>query len=180
MNKIPWFVEHKKILRGAILLLFITTMFGPWIYDQINVPAQYTCSKPHVRLYGDFCGLPLSGFEFFKLFVVGGFFYMLFTLTTGAFVNNPRELLIGLYVLPLIPFVTSLILLWKKETRRLLTINLIAWILALIPTLLMFTLMAVQRSGYIFRLWGLWLYIFLAVSAIIFEITLLKRKADRA
>lgn len=170
MNNVPWFVEYKKFLRGVILLLFITTMFGPWIYDQINVPAQYTCSPPNVRLYGDFCGLPLSGFEFFKLFI-GGFFYMLFTF---AFVNYPRELLIGLYILPLIPIITSLILLWKEETRRLRTINLITWILALIPTLLMFLPLAVQRSGYIFRLWGLWLYILLAVSAIIFEFTVIK------
>jgi len=179
MNDLPWFVENKKILRLAVLALLFIAMLGPWMFDLINVPAEYTCSLPNVRLYGDFCGLPLSGFEFFKLFI-GGFFYMLFTLTTGTFVNYPRELLIGLYVLPLIPFITSLILLWKKETRHLLTINLIAWILALVPTLLMFLLLAVQRSGYIFRLWGLWLYILLAVSAIIFEITLLKRKADRS
>ena len=59
MNNIPWFVTHKKILRGAILLLFIVAMFGPWIYNLINVPAEYTCSHPNVRLYGDFCGVPL-------------------------------------------------------------------------------------------------------------------------
>jgi hypothetical protein len=144
-------------------------MLGPWMFDLINVPAEFTCSKPNVRLYGDFCGLPLSGFEFFKLFI-GGFFYMLFTLTTGSFLNYPRELLVGRYVLSLIPVITSLLLLWKKETRLLPTINLIAWILALIPPLLMFMLLAVQRSGYIFRLWGLWLYILVAISTVAFEI----------
>jgi hypothetical protein len=144
-------------------------MLGPWMFDLINVPAEFTCSKPNVRLYGDFCGLPLSGFLFFKLFI-GGFFYMLFTLTTGSFLNYPRELLVGLFVLSLIPFITSLLLLWKKETHLLPTINLVAWILALIPPLLMFMLLAVQRSGYIFRLWGLWLYILVAISTVAFEI----------
>ena len=155
----------------AILILFVISMLGPWMFDLINVPAEFTCSKPNVRLYGDFCGLPLSGFEFFKLFI-GGFFNMLSTLTTGSFVNYPQELFVGLFVLSLIPFVTSLLLLWKKEPRRLLTINLIAWILALIPTLFMFILMAVQRSGYIFRLWGLWLYILTALGAVILEISI--------
>jgi hypothetical protein len=153
----------------AILILLVISMLGPWMFDLINVPAEFTCSKPNVRLYGDFCGLPLSGFEFFKLFI-GGFFYMLFTLTTGSFLNYPRELLVGRYVLSLIPVITSLLLLWKKETRLLPTINLIAWILALIPPLLMFVLLAVQRSGYIFRLWGLWLYILVAISTVAFEI----------
>jgi hypothetical protein len=162
MNDIPWFVEYKKILRLAALTLLVIAMLGPWMFDVINVPAEYTCSLPNVRLYGDFCGLPLSGFEFFKLFI-GGFFYMLFTF---AFVNYPRELLIGLYILPLIPFVTSLILLWKEETGRLRTINLIAWILALIPTL---TLFVFEINRQAIRLWGLWLYLLSALSAIILE-----------
>ncbi|HSM70515.1 MAG TPA: hypothetical protein VK851_03145 [Anaerolineales bacterium] len=166
--------KQKKIVRMATLILLVISMLGPWMFDLINVPAEFTCDKPFVRLYGDFCGLPLSGFEFLKFFI-GGYFYMLFTLTTGSFVNDPRELLIGSLLLILIPFFTTLFLLWKKETRRLLTINLIAWILALLPTLLMFVLLAVQRSGYTFRLWGLWLYVLVAIGAIVIESFVMKR-----
>ena len=170
--------KYKKIARMTLLILLVISMLGPWMFDLINVPAEFTCSEPNVRLYGDFCGLPLSGFEFFKLFV-GGFFYMLFTLTTGSFVNDPRELLVGLFILSLIPFITSLLLLWKKETRRLSTINLIAWILALFPPLVMFVLLAVQRSGYIFRLWGLWLYILVAIGAVVIESLMMKDRPDK-
>ncbi|MDX1377434.1 MAG: hypothetical protein R3307_01195 [Anaerolineales bacterium] len=166
-------VKYKKITRIAILMLLAISMPGPWMFDLINVPAEFTCSEPHVRLYGDFCGLPLSGFEFFKLFV-GGFFYMLFTLTTGSFLNDPRELLVGLPILSLIPFITSLLLIWKREPRRLSTINLVAWILALIPTLFMFVFMVVQRNGYVLRLWGLWLYVSVAISAVVIESFMMK------
>jgi hypothetical protein len=54
--------KHRKITRVAILILFITSMLGPWMFDLINVPAEYACSKPNVRLYGDFCGMPVPGF----------------------------------------------------------------------------------------------------------------------
>jgi hypothetical protein len=164
--------EHKRVVRIIILAVFIVTMFGPWIFDRIMVPAEYKCSLPNIRLNDDFCGMPLSGFRFFELFV-GGIFYMLLDLTKGAFINHPRELLIGLSILPLIPFFISLFLVWRKETRRTQTINLIAWILAFLPALTMFI---AQLNDQITRLWGLWLYILLAVSAIIFESILLKRQ----
>ena len=73
MNDSPWFVNYKNILRGAILLLLIISLLGPWTFDQINVPAQYPCTPPIVRLYGDFCGVPLSGIQVFGLYI-GGFF----------------------------------------------------------------------------------------------------------
>jgi hypothetical protein len=168
--------KYKKIARMALLILLVISMLGPWMFDLINVPAQFTCDKPFVRLYGDFCGLPLSGFQYVGL-SVGGFFQMLIFLMNGGFIDQPRELLfVGSLLLILLPFFTTLLSLWKKETRLLPTINLIAWILALLPSLLMFVLLAVQRSEYIFRLWGLWLYILVAISAVIIESFVMKNR----
>ena len=42
-----------------MLALLVGAMLGPWIFDLINVPAQYPCD---FRLVGDFCGVLLSGF----------------------------------------------------------------------------------------------------------------------
>jgi len=134
-----WLNENRNIVRVVILALFIVSMLGPWMFDVINVPAEYECDKPFVRLEGDFCGLPLSGIKSFTWFAG----------------------------LPLIPFFTTLPLIWKKETPRLRTINLVAWILALIPTL---TVFITQIKDPVIRLWGLWLYILAAVSAVIVEI----------
>lgn len=80
--------------------------------------------------------------------------------------GRARELLVGLAILPLLPFFTTLLLLWKKDTRQVRTVHLVVWVLALILALLIFI---PQINDPITRLWGLWLYILLAVSAIVIE-----------
>ena len=163
-------VENKVFWRKIILALFILSLLGPWMYDRINVPAEYPCEKPFIRLEGDFCGYPMSefliGFPF-----TGRFFIILWELITGTFTGQARELFVGLFLLPILPFFTTILLIWKKETRRLQTIDLVAWILTLIPTLTVFIL---QIKHQVIHLWGLWLYIVLAISALIIEILILK------
>jgi len=171
MNDSPWFVKHKNILRGMILLLLIISLVGPWAFDKINVPAKYTCSAPNVRLYGDFCGLPMSGIQIFGWFF-GGIFYIFLEIIRGTFAGRSRELIIVIYILPLIPFFTILLSIWKKETRQLRKINLVAWILAFLSTLTLFIL---QINHQAIRLWGLWLYIVVTVSMIIIEISIMKK-----
>ena len=129
--------QHISILRAGVLILFVVALLGPWTFDVINVPAEYECSAPFIRLNGDFCGTPMSGLW------VGGF-----------------------SILPLIPFFTTLLLLWKKDARRFRTAHLVAWALALILAL---TVFIAQINDPIIRLWGIWLYIVLAVGAILIE-----------
>lgn len=52
--------KHKGMWRAAAVVFFAVAMVGPWAYDMIHVPAQYSCDGPNIRLQGDFCGLPLS------------------------------------------------------------------------------------------------------------------------
>jgi hypothetical protein len=170
MSGSPWFVEHKKILRKVVLIVLIITMFGPWMFDRVFVPAKFICSPPNIRLEGDFCGVPLSGFQFFR-YIVGGTFL---ELIKGTLISRPRELLLfGLSVLPLISFLVSLLSFWRKGTRRIQTISLVVWILAILPTL---TLFIFQINHQPIRLWGLWLYILMAFSAFVIELILLKGK----
>jgi len=169
-------VEDKVFWHRIILALFILSLLGPWMYDRINVPAEYPCEKPFIRLEGDFCGYPMSefliGFPF-----TGRFFIILWELITGTFTGQARELFVGLFLLPILPFFTTILLIWKKETRRLQMIDLVAWILALIPTLTVFIFLIKLQTIY---LWGLWLYILLAISALIFEISVLKSTSKNA
>jgi hypothetical protein len=145
-----WINENRNFIRSIILIVFVVTLIGPWMFDQINVPAEYACDKPFIRLEGDFCGTPLSGFQFFSLFI-----------------------LVGLPVLLLIPFFTTLLVIWKKDSRRLQTINLSMWSLALIPALLVFVPQLKDKGFY---LWGLWLYIVLAIGTLIVELIIRKAK----
>jgi len=165
--------KHKGLIRVIIFIVFIVSLLGPWMFEQLNVPAKYACTPPNIRLEGDFCGAPMSGFLFLVWFGIG-FIYILFELITGAFTCNPRELMAGLSLLLLLPIFTTLLLM-GKESHRLSTINLIAWIIAFLITLTVFIF---QIYDQVVRLWGLWLYIILAISVIIFESVLLKRKTD--
>jgi hypothetical protein len=169
-----WLDTNSGFFRAAILSLFIASLAGPWMYDVIHVPAQYQCEKPFVRLGGDFCGIPMSGMQFFEWFT-GVFLNLIVALVTGTFTGRGRELFVmGLSILPLIPFFTTILLFWKKEAPRLRTINLIAWILALILTL---TLFLIQIRDHPFHLWGLWLYILAAISAVTFELLMRKNNS---
>ena len=165
-----WINENRNFIRSVILIVFVVTLLGPWMFDQINVPAEYTCDEPFIRLKGDFCGYPMSGLQFFSLFTVG-FFQMIVESFKGNFTGNAREYLVGLPVLLLIPFFTTLLLIWKKDSRRIQTINLSMWGLALTLALLVF---AIQLKDKVFYLWGLWLYIVLAICTLIIEMIIRK------
>lgn len=161
--------QNISILRAGVLILFVIALLGPWTFDQINVPAEYTCDEPFIRLSGDYCGSPMSGVQFLWLWV-GGFFYMFLELITGTFTGQGSEFFFGLFfglsILPLMPFFTTLLLLWKKDARQFRTVHLVAWVLALILAL---ASLNIQIEDPIARLWGLWLYVLLAVGAIVIE-----------
>lgn len=109
-----WIDEYKGMLRFMILILFVVSMTGPWMIEQLHVPAEYACSPPTIRLEGDFCGSPLSGIRFLIWFT-GGFFYILFELIRGVFPGHPRELLSGLSLLLILPVITTFLLLVEKN-----------------------------------------------------------------
>ena len=50
-----------RLARWVALALLGAALLGPWSYDLINVPAEYSCESPYLRLIDDYCGLPYSG-----------------------------------------------------------------------------------------------------------------------
>ena len=88
--------ENKVLWRILILALFIISMLGPWAFDLLNVPAQYPCGKPSVRLYGDFCGSPISGFGVIK-WANSGFIYILDELIKGNIAGRIVDFIFPLY-----------------------------------------------------------------------------------
>lgn len=175
MNDSPWFIKHKNILRQVALALLIISLLGPWGYDRIHVPAEYTCSLPNIRLYGDFCGMPMSWLSGFLLFA-GAFFHILWQLITGTFTGRGGELL-GVFLLalpialPILPLFSFLLLLKKKAPSRLRGFHLIAWGLGCIFPVF---IIAFQPNIPILLLWGPWLYFLAAVGAVVVEIFITK------
>jgi hypothetical protein len=172
----PWISKHKKVWRVAILVVGLAALVGPWGFDETNVPAEYTCSPPSVRLEGDFCGHPLEGFRILGWFVIGIIFSSV-ELVTGAIVFSDwvRQLLYSMYLLLLVlPLFSTLLLLLRGDHRRLQIFSIAAWGLAAGMGLVI-GLLNYPRLFWV--LWGPWLYIGLGVSALTLEVLSLRRVA---
>jgi hypothetical protein len=163
-----WINKHKNIWRVAILVVALVAIIGPWAFDVINVPAQYPCSAPNIRLEGDFCGLPLRGIWLLG-WMVSGFAHATAGLVTGTTGIAEWaggflfELLVFLIVLP---FFSTLLSIRRRDDRRWQLFNIMAWGLAVGISLLL----GLSRYPRLFWvLWGVWLYIGLAIGALILE-----------
>ncbi len=159
----------RRLWRAAALVLLVVALSGPWAFDLTNVPAQYPCGPPSIRLEGDFCGYPLAG-----LWILG---------TAGSsLIHIVRELVatgspsgsltgVALYILfalfLVLPFFTTLALLRVGERPGLRRIHLLAWGIAGVLGLL------VGFAGtwrYSWSQWGAWLYSALAVGVLVLEL----------
>ena len=166
-----WISEHKRYLRMIYLLSFVIAISGPWFFDRIYVPSEYTCSAPNMRLDDEFCGLPLSITWFFSE-IIGGLPYMLTGLAKGApnFGDTSRQLLFFSFLfLLLLPVLSTAILIlrgehWQAPHRVGLGLaagigGWIAW-------------QSYSKASWV--LWGLWLYIGLTISLWALEVLLWK------
>lgn len=170
-----WLEEHKRVWRVAILPAALVALMGPWTFDLVNVPSEYTCSAPYVRLDNDFCGLPYPG-TWLLQFLPIWFISVSGRLVAGDrnAVQQAREFLPGL-VLPLLlvlPFFSTLLLILRGDRVRRQVFNVVAWGLAASIGLLI----GVSRYPRLYwMLWGVWPYIASAASALILEVLALRR-----
>lgn len=173
--------KYKRVWRVALLLLLITAFIGPWAFEQINVPSKYPCSPPFIRLEGDFCGEPMSVMWILPLMITG-MIYSSLGLVTGdiGFITWVRQLLYSSFLfLLMLPIFTTILLIRGRDSRRLIFSHLIAWGLAgAIAGAMVLPLVTVYSSTQLWVLWGAWLYIGLAICALIFEtLTLAARRS---
>ncbi len=167
-----WINEHKNVWRVAILVMVLVAFLGPWTFDLIWVPSEYSCSAPFIRLDNDFCGKPLPGIWFFRWMVIG-FVYASAGLVTGAmvFIEWVRLFLFSLFLFLLVlPFFSTLLLILRGDRRRRQVINIAAWSLAAGIGLL---IGMSSHPKLFWVLWGIWLYIGLAASALILQVLML-------
>jgi hypothetical protein len=150
--------------------LTLLSLLGPWVFEVVNVPAQYTCSAPYIRLEGDFCGEPMPGL-WILLYYGGGLFSMLGSLFSGtAHPTWLREfMLILLLIIAMVLPIFSLLMTLIKGTPHRRVFNLAVWGMAIL-----FVLFLLIRQLH-WALWGLWLFIILAVGVMLIEgLSLLK------
>ena len=176
-----WISEYHRVWRVAILVLLLLAFQGPWFFDQINVPSEYPCSAPFIRLKGDYCGTPLSGMWILAA-LVGEFISIVVELVTGATVNTDlgrRFLFILGALLLFLPFFSTLLLILSGNRRRQQILHLVVWGLATVSSL--WWLLLSPAEWLPSRLWGRWLYIGLAPSMLILEVVLaVRRRSSQA
>ena len=163
--------EHKQSWRVAGLALLILALIGPWVYEVIFVPAEYSCSPPNIRLEGDYCGAPMPG-----AWIIFGFAQGFLSLNidlligTEVFAERTREYFFMLLSsLSVLPFISTLLVLWKRDTRKLRKFHLVAWGLAVVLGLFWSLSMLFASHPHIGRLWGLWAYLGLAIGMLVLE-----------
>jgi len=172
-------LEKEGFLRKLILAAFILAMLGPWSFDLLSVPAQFPCEGLPVRLAGDFCGLPVSGFGGIIMVSIG-LFSIPGALATGNIAMLFPELTsVFIMLFVFLPVFSSLTLLRKKGSRRENVVNLILWVLGGLAALAMFVLQAMrpQVAPVIYLAWGIWLYIVVAMGAVTLEAIVLRKNA---
>ncbi|MCO5195847.1 MAG: hypothetical protein M9930_21525 [Anaerolineae bacterium] len=149
--------DHIQQWRLVTLVLLLVALLGPWLFDRVNVPVEYPCSAPYIRLEGDFCGMPHSGMWLVATFVSG--FGRGAIAGEFSLVETGRALLSSLIPFILVmPVLSALILIWRGNNNILLrVINVVIWGLA--ATLSWFMILMQTPSGILpLQFWGLWLY----------------------
>ena len=168
-----WIFEHRRAWRVTVLVLGSATFIGPWLYDMLWVPAEYTCSPPTVRLDGNFCGLPMSGLGVFR-WLIPEFAYAGKAFLSGemTLIDWTKDCVLGLFLsLPLLPLLSTLLLILFGDRRRRQVFGVVVWSLAAVLGLLI-GLSSYPRLFWV--LWGVWLYTVLAVTALVLEALALK------
>ena len=172
-----WLNKHKRIWRVALLLLLLVALLGPWALERVNVPAEFACSPPYIRLEGDFCGDTLSGMWVLS-YMVSGLISVPFGFVTGAMqlVDIGREFLsvflfVMILVLLLSPFFSTLRLMRSGGNQRSRVSHVAFWGLAAVSSVLFMFVSGSSRLRW--ALWGPWFYIGLAASALTLEALLL-------
>jgi hypothetical protein len=162
-----WINDHRYDWGGILLALLTISLLGTWGYDLINVPAQYDCNLPYIRLKGDFCGSPVPGIM--GLFAV---FMVLINAFNGSLSLEYLRVMLPFLMIPL-PFISALLWLDDGGDHPWQWIfDLAAWGLAAIFIWFFYIniILTVDLHFHPTRSWGLWLYTALVTIGFFIEI----------
>ncbi|TEU19425.1 MAG: hypothetical protein E3J21_03745 [Anaerolineales bacterium] len=167
-----WINEHKSVGRVAVLMLLLVAIMGPWTYSADGAPPAEWCHDPFILLENGRCVGLMSGATILT-FMARAFLSMSVGLVTGVTVFADRageflrEFLFTMVLFPLVlPFFSTLLLIRGGDPRRRRVFHLTAWGLAALSALPLLMSASELPPG---QLWGIWLYIGLAASALTLE-----------
>lgn len=172
-------LEKESLLRKLIMAGFLLAMLGPWSFDLVGVPAQFPCKGLPVRLVGEYCGHPVSGFR--GIIMVASSLFRILSAVVNGTIDTLLPELIALIILlfAFLPVISSIQLVRNNSSRWLQVVNLILWVLGALAASAMFAMQMTrpQVAPVVYLVWGVWLYILVAVSAIVLEVVVMKNNA---
>jgi hypothetical protein len=175
--------KHKSVWRVAALILLLVSVLGPWTYTSDGVPPAEWCRDPYILLADGHCVSLVSGGRVFA-FAAAVLPSMAAQLAAGGDVvaGRTREFLgVLLFVVLLLllvqPLVSTLLLILRGDRRSLRVYNIVAWGIAAALSGVLLALLC--PSGLSLRLWGLWLYLAVAVCALALELLLWGGRTSR-
>jgi len=170
-----WFHQSKNVVRGAVLILLLVAIVGPWAYSSDGAPPAEWCHDPNILLENERCVRLMSGIEVLT-FMTSAFLSMNVQLAKGTLVlaDRAREFLgVSLFVVLLFllvqPFFSTLLLIFGGDRPLRRMYHVATWGLAAVISGLL--LVASCWSGLHTHLWGIWLYVGLAASVLAVEMS---------
>lgn len=169
-----WMNQRKDVVRVAVLVLLLVAVAGPWTYSADGVPPAAWCRDPNILLGNGRCVRCVSGAEVL-LFMSGGFLSVNVQLIKGTLdlADRGREFL-GVYLFMVLllllvqPFFSTLLLDLSGDRPCCRMYHVVAWgLAAALSGLLLVVSCWSERCT---ALWGIWLYVGLAASALILEV----------
>ena len=165
-----WIIHHKSWVRIAVFGLLVVAILGPWGYAHDGVPPAEWCHPPFLLLENGSCVGRESG-AFFLLISIIGFPAGILQFLSGELVlsNLGRYFMFTFFFLGLffLPFISTLLRVRSGSNMRRRTFHIIAWGLAAALGVLIAVSVEVFHPTH---LWGIWLYILLAVGLLAFEL----------
>jgi hypothetical protein len=164
-----WIIQHRSWVHTAVFALLVTAILGPWGYAHDGVPPAEWCRPPFLLLENGSCVGREPG-TFFLLISLVGFPAGILQFLSGGFVLSEliwQSILALLFFLGLffLPFLSTLLLARSRSNLGRRIFYGVAWGLAAALGLF------VALSAEVFHpahLWGIWLYILLALGLLAF------------
>lgn len=107
--------HNKQLWRAASLILLGVAVLGPWYYERVYMPPEFSCTFPNAKLEGDpYCGLPIPIFlELFGYFRWGA---GISQLLSGELSLNNWNTIFGMWrPLLILPFLTTPLAIFSRK-----------------------------------------------------------------
>lgn len=181
-QSMAWINQRRNVVRGALLILLLVAIVGPWTYSSDGLPPAEWCRDPNILLENGRCVRLVSGAEVLT-FMTGAFLSLNVQLVRGTLdlADRAREffgvfLFVVLLFLLVQPFFSTLLLIFGggRPSRRM--YHLAAWGLAAAISGLL--LVASYWSEPSTDLWGNWLYVGLTATVLAVELSVNRPTSD--